>query len=382
MQQERFYRDTYAVLSNVDFILLRVEFLLLYKKLIPNLLLLLTGFDMTSEVGIALQRREIFSVEELSFHAAKGFRIFLKVINLFAPYREQRPLLVRILSREIYIIACILTQLSGLLLIWIGLIAKEHNLTYFVVNVFLIVPGLMHHRIFSRTWSVLKPYVDQIEAEFDRGQIESVAEREAGERELWEPLATSSFFHQPERRYEGSPGRFDTFDVDVDDYDASESQFIQSFIPHRLKLSKEKNKVALDAMTREIMETCRNQEEIDEWFSEVTQDPKHPEKRTRSASMTENRTGGTGHSSPNATSGAAGDHTFNSELDSAAWEEFSVSYLRHCFNLCSSAFFNDSVPQVNGAMVILDDLINMQIGDATVSTPKRQVIHIQVFLVI
>lgn len=38
MYQERLYSDTYAVLSNADFILLRVEFLLLYKKLIPSLI--------------------------------------------------------------------------------------------------------------------------------------------------------------------------------------------------------------------------------------------------------------------------------------------------------------------------------------------------------
>ncbi|VDK41510.1 unnamed protein product [Taenia asiatica] len=278
---------------------------------------------MASEVDIALKNREIFSVEELSFHTARGFRVFLKVINLFAPYREQRPLVFLILS-------CVLS----LILVWIGLVAKEHNLTYFVVNVLLILPGLMHHRIFSRTWLFLKPYVDQIEAEFDRGQIESVAEREAGERELWEPFATSPFFNQPERSYESPTGRFDSFEMDVDDYDASESQFIQSFIPHRLQLSKEKNKVALDAMTREIMKTCRNQEEIDEWFSEVTQDPKHPEKRVRSASMTEKRTGTIDHSSPNATSGATGDPSFNSELDSAAWEEFSpVRRRRSCCSI-------------------------------------------------
>ncbi|KAL5110901.1 hypothetical protein TcWFU_009225 [Taenia crassiceps] len=354
MYQERFYSDTYVVLSKADFILLRVEFLLLYKKLVPSLIfssvvqfafwipvllrlhrafviatLLSVGvlldlgknwllpkmecFDMASEVNIALRNREIFSVEELSFHAARGFRVFLKLINLFAPYREQRPLLFLILS-------CVMS----LLLIWIGLIAKEHNLTYFVVNVLLILPGLMHHRIFSRTWSVLKPYVDQIEAEFDRGQIESVAEREAGERELWEPLATYSFFNQPERRYENTTGRFDNNEMDIDDYDASESQFIQSFIPHRLQLSKEKNKVALDAMTREIMETCKNQEEIDEWFSEVTQDPKHLDRRVRSASMSDKPTGTTDQSSPNATSGVTADPTFNSELDYAAWEEFST----------------------------------------------------------
>lgn len=53
---------------------------------------------MASEVDIALKNREIFSVEELSFHDARGFRVFLRLINLFAPYREQRPLLVRIFA--------------------------------------------------------------------------------------------------------------------------------------------------------------------------------------------------------------------------------------------------------------------------------------------
>ncbi|CDS42059.1 expressed conserved protein [Echinococcus multilocularis] len=373
MYQERFYSGAYAILSNIDFILLRVEFLLLYKKLIPSiifvsvvqivtripvllqlnatfvaatflsvgllldlgkswllpkieyLLLMSTGFDMASEVDIALKNKEIFSVEELSFHAAKGFRIFLKLINIFAPYREQRPLLFLILS-------CIMS----LLLIWIGLTAKEHNLTYVVVNIFLLLPAFMHYRIFSRTWSVLKPYIDQIEAEFDRGQIESIAEREAGERELWEPLATSSFFNPSERRYNTSTGRFDNFEVDVDDLDASESQFIQSFIPHRLHISKEKNKVALDAMTREIMETCRNQEDIDEWFLEVTQDPKHPDKRSQSGGIPEKQTRTADLNSLNANSGATGDSTLNSEFDSAEWEEFSpVRRRRSCCSIAS-----------------------------------------------
>lgn len=85
----------------------------------------------------------------------------------------------------------------------------------------------MHHRVFSRIWLFLKPYIDKIEAELDRGQLESIAEREAGEKELWEPIALSPYFSSTDRRL-GTPNRrFDSFDVD--ELDISESQFIQSF---------------------------------------------------------------------------------------------------------------------------------------------------------
>ena len=85
----------------------------------------------------------------------------------------------------------------------------------------------MYHRVFSRIWQLLRPYIDKIEAEFDRGQLESVAEREAGEKELWEPIAASPYFSLSDRKHEASNRRFDSFDVD--ELDISESQFIQSF---------------------------------------------------------------------------------------------------------------------------------------------------------
>lgn len=118
----------------------------------------------------------------------------------------------------------------SLLLAWIGFFAKEHHLSYFLVNYILIVPGLMYHRVFSRIWAILKPYIDRMEAEFDRKQLESVVEREAGERELWEPIATSPFFKKSfDRQFETPRRRTDSFDADDDDWDVSESQFIQSF---------------------------------------------------------------------------------------------------------------------------------------------------------
>nr|CDS33108.1 expressed conserved protein [Hymenolepis microstoma] len=231
-------------------------------------------------------------------------------MNIFAPYRENHPTVFLILS-------CFMS----LVVIWVGYCAKEHHFTYFILNTVLIFPGLMHHRIFSRIWAMLKPYIDKLEAEFDKGQLESIAEREAGEKELWGPIASASFFKKsPEADPFGAPkNRVDGFDPD--DLDASESQFIQSFIPHRLQMSTEKNKLALDTMTREIMSTCRNQDDIDYWFAEVTEDPRNF-KRIYTDSGTDN------HTTPSdrvvLSNANSFDPTFNSDFDSAAWDEFST----------------------------------------------------------
>ena len=74
-------------------------------------------------------------------------------------------------------------------------------------------------------------------------------------------------------------------------------------------------------MTREILSTCKNQNDIDEWFSEVTQDPRYTEKPNRSGSETDQQTPATDHDS----SSASVDPHFNGDFDSAEWEEFSVS---------------------------------------------------------
>lgn len=358
LYQERFYNDSYAILSHWKGVLLRFEYLLLYKRWIPSLLFCcivhiaywfpiylqlnktfvfttlvclailfdlgknwlfrkiedlitsFTGFNFEDEIRLAIKNEEIYSIQELSYYAAKGFRRFLKLINIFAPYRENHPTVFLILS-------CVMS----LAVIWVGYCAKEHHFTYFILNIVLIFPGLMYHRVFSRIWAVLKPHIDKLEAEFDKGQLESIAEREAGEKELWEPIASAPFFKKsPEVDPFGtSKNRVDGFDPD--DLDTSESQFIQSFIPHRLQVSTEKNKLALDTMTREIMSTCRNREDIDYWFAEVTEDPRNV-KRGHTDSGTDN------HTTPSdrvvLSNTNSFDPTFNSDFDSAAWDEFST----------------------------------------------------------
>uniref|UniRef100_A0A5K3FNL4 Protein FAM134C n=2 Tax=Mesocestoides corti TaxID=53468 RepID=A0A5K3FNL4_MESCO len=360
LTQERFYNDAYAVLSNWEGILLRIEYLLLYKKFFPSFAFFLivqvtfwvpvflqlnkafvvatclslaalldlgknwvlpmaedfihrsTGFDPSREVKAAADMKEIYNLEELSYYAAKGFRLSVSLMNVFAPYRNRHPTVFLLLSCTV-----------SLIIIWLGTIAEDYQLTYILLNVTLIVPGLLYHRIFSRIWDHIRPYIARIEEEFDRGQLESAAEREAGEKELWEPIASSPFFRNEDEKFENSKPSSGNFDVDYDDLDTSESQFIQSFIPHRLQQSTEKNKRALDSMTREILQTCKTQEDIDEWFLEVTQDPKQIDEPNRTG-RTRRTTLETDIGSPSISNGGTGDPTFNSDFDSAAWEEFST----------------------------------------------------------
>ncbi|VDD83788.1 unnamed protein product [Mesocestoides corti] len=76
-------------------------------------------------------------------------------------------------------------------------------------------------------------------------------------------------------------------------------------------------------MTREILQTCKTQEDIDEWFLEVTQDPKQIDEPNRTG-RTRRTTLETDIGSPSISNGGTGDPTFNSDFDSAAWEEFST----------------------------------------------------------
>ena len=54
----------------------------------------MTGFDAVSEVKTAIIKEEIYSIQELSYYCAKGLRMFLRTMNIFAPYREQHPIIV------------------------------------------------------------------------------------------------------------------------------------------------------------------------------------------------------------------------------------------------------------------------------------------------
>lgn len=55
-----------------------------------------TGFDASKEVELALKNQEIYSIQELSYHTARYFRLFISTLNVFAPYRHQYPAVVSI----------------------------------------------------------------------------------------------------------------------------------------------------------------------------------------------------------------------------------------------------------------------------------------------
>lgn len=114
---------------------------------------------------------------------------------------------------------------TGIFLIWLGSLGREGQFSYALINVFLLLPGLLHHRVFPRIWSQIKPYIESLEAELDRGQFETMEERDAGEKEHWEPIASSPFFTGAQSSFFSSHP--------ADDLDISESQFIQSFSEFR-----------------------------------------------------------------------------------------------------------------------------------------------------
>ncbi len=86
-----------------------------------------------------------------------------------------------------------------------------------------------------------------------------------------------------------------------------------------MQKSTAKNEHALDTLTRDILRSCRNQEDIDDWFSEVTQDSNNSAHTPHSPIRHVNRSPRTDPNSGN------GDNTFNSDFDSAAWDDLPVS---------------------------------------------------------
>lgn len=88
-------------------------------------------------------------------------------------------------------------------------------------------------------------------------------------------------------------------------------------------------------MTREIMSTCRNQEDIDDWFSEVTEDTQKITKGSRVGSNITDR---------GAPTAKGGDSTvFSGDFDSAVWDDFSVSPLIEINSIEKALCANDAL---------------------------------------
>ncbi|VDO91073.1 unnamed protein product [Schistosoma mattheei] len=107
------------------------------------------------------------------------------------------------------------------------------TLAYIALNICLILPTLLHHRVISRVWNLIRPILTRIEAEFDKNPLESPEERDAGERELYEPIvaaanaANSSVF--PDGFLTDIPTKVESSQLDSEELDNSEAVFIKQF---------------------------------------------------------------------------------------------------------------------------------------------------------
>ncbi|CAH8826959.1 unnamed protein product [Trichobilharzia szidati] len=162
------------------------------------------------------------STVELSRWISKGIYGALIIVNKLA-HRRNHPLSFFIISSTISIGCIVLSMyISGV------------TLAYMILNICLTLPALIHHNVISRIWNLIKPILIRIEAEFDKNALESPEEREAGERELYEPIvaaanaANANLRHNELDRNEfikPEPGQTDT-----DDLDTSEAVFIKQFV--------------------------------------------------------------------------------------------------------------------------------------------------------
>lgn len=271
----KFYTDVHAVLNRWEFLILRIQGLLIWERVLASLFfniavhlvfwaivlanqsclfvvcILLSVYvicdlmrnwlvyliddpncspDSFAEfIASSLQQGHILSVEELSLWVARLLYYIMSIINSLAPCRRKRPLLF-----------FLITSTSSLMIIWISNYLPGLIISYGLLNLCLIAPVLIHHRVGTRLWTTIKPILEYIEAEFDRNPLESASERAAAEAEFYEPIIAAaaaanphlfsdantegflsdSFLNPPQRQREGS-----------EDLDTSEAVFIKQFVP-------------------------------------------------------------------------------------------------------------------------------------------------------
>nr|CAX69633.1 hypothetical protein [Schistosoma japonicum] len=266
---EKFFHDVHSVLSRWEFIILRIQTLLLWERVVPSLvftafvhivflsfvksslstlfisclalflillcnllqpLLVRLFFDSKCSPGsfaelvsICLENGSIMSTTDLSRWISSGLYGALNIANKLAPCHRNHPLSFFIISSTISI-GCILLSLyvSGL------------TLAYLALNICLILPTLIHHNVISRVWNLIKPILTRVEAEFDKNPLESPEERDAGERELYEPIvaaahaANSSIF--PAGFLTDEHIKPESNQIESEDLDNSEAMFIRQFV--------------------------------------------------------------------------------------------------------------------------------------------------------
>ncbi|CAL8100637.1 unnamed protein product [Calicophoron daubneyi] len=272
---EKLYGDVFAVLRKWEFLILRLEALLIWERIVPSVIftvavhatfwaIALTQFttlfvfcfvlllvvigdfsqkwivylledrnrtpgSFTDFVLSSLEKGQILSISDLSRVLARALYYVMKLLNGMAPCRRSRPLLF-----------FVVTSTCSLLCILLSFYLPGLAICYGILNICLITPALLHHRIALRVWDVVKPILVRIEAEFDKHPFESVSERQAGEAELYQPIIEAAEASHPEllssedregflsdeflstrrRRRSGS-----------EELDTSEAVFIKQFVP-------------------------------------------------------------------------------------------------------------------------------------------------------
>lgn len=174
-------------------------------------------------VSICLENGSIMSTTDLSHWISSYLYSALNIANKLAPCHRNHPLSFFIISSSISIGCIVLSMyVSGV------------TLAYIALNICLILPTLLHHRVISRVWDLIKPILKRIEAEFDKNPLESPEERDAGERELYEPIveaanaANSSVF--PVGFLTDVPMKLESNQLESEELDNSEAVFIKQFV--------------------------------------------------------------------------------------------------------------------------------------------------------
>ncbi|KAK4472471.1 hypothetical protein MN116_002678 [Schistosoma mekongi] len=121
-------------------------------------------------VFICLENGSIISTTDFSRWISSGLYGTRSIATKLARYHRNHSLSFFIISSTISI-GCILLSLyvSGL------------TLAYLALNICLILPTLIHHNVISRVWSLIKPILTRVEAEFDRNPLESPEKHDASE---------------------------------------------------------------------------------------------------------------------------------------------------------------------------------------------------------
>ncbi|KAA3671594.1 uncharacterized protein DEA37_0013720 [Paragonimus westermani] len=203
----KFYEGVFAIISRWDFLILRIEVLLLWERLFAS-------FIFNSLVHL------IFCVA------------LFRVINALTA-------LVFILSTLQFFS---LTSGSSLACIWLSAYLPGLAVSYCLLNVCLIAPVLVHHRVTTRLWHAIKPLLVRIETEFDRHPLESPEERRAGEAAFYEPIIAAASSYHPDLLSDGNGDGFlaDSFlfsskrrrsRSNSEEIDSSETVFIKQFVP-------------------------------------------------------------------------------------------------------------------------------------------------------